>query len=142
MPALRVCIDVPDLDLAIAFYRDALGLTVARRHGDGFAELSGLPAPVDLLARPAGTAASPRAAATRTYARHWTPVHLDIVVDDLDAALRRALAAGAVLEAGISEAAWGRMANLADPFGHGLCLLAFRGRGYDEVLAPAPTAGT
>jgi len=26
------------------------------------------------------------------------------------------------------------MANLADPFGHGFCLLEFRGKGYDEVL--------
>jgi lactoylglutathione lyase len=22
---------------------------------------------------------------------------------------------------------------LADPFGHGLCLIEFRGRGYDEI---------
>jgi lactoylglutathione lyase len=28
---------------------------------------------------------------------------------------------------------WGRMANLADPFGHGLCLVEFRGRGYGEI---------
>jgi hypothetical protein len=28
------------------------------------------------------------------------------------------------------------MANLADPFGHGFCLLELRGRGYDEILQP------
>jgi hypothetical protein len=29
------------------------------------------------------------------------------------------------------------MANMADPWGHGFDLLEFRGRGYDEMLAPA-----
>jgi lactoylglutathione lyase len=28
---------------------------------------------------------------------------------------------------------WGRIAQLADPFGHGLCLIQFLGRGYDEI---------
>ena len=28
---------------------------------------------------------------------------------------------------------WGRIAILADPFGHGLCLLQFSGRGYDTI---------
>ncbi len=31
---------------------------------------------------------------------------------------------------------WGRMANLSDPFGHGLDLLEFKGGGYDELLTP------
>ena len=87
--------------------------------------------------KPAGTAASPATVASRVYTRHWTPIHLDLVVDDLDAAVARAREAGAVLERPVQEERWGRMANLADPFGHGLCLLEFRGRGYDEVLAPS-----
>ena len=41
---------------------------------------------------------SPATAQTRDYGRHWTPVHLDIVVDDVDAAVARAVAAGATLE--------------------------------------------
>jgi len=64
-------------------------------------------------------------------------VHLDFVVADVEAAAARAVAAGATLERPIQDAPWGRMANLADPFGHGLCLLEFRGRGYDEVSSPA-----
>ncbi|MDZ3824625.1 MAG: VOC family protein, partial [Pseudoxanthomonas sp.] len=71
--------------------------------------------------------------ATRDYSRHWTPVHLDIVVEDLDAALARALAAGARLERPVLEQRWGRLAPLADPFGHGFCLIQFLGRGYDEI---------
>jgi predicted enzyme related to lactoylglutathione lyase len=134
MPDLRVCIDVPDLDSALAFYVAALGLVPGRRLGSEWAELLGAPVPVDLLPRAAGTPASPRGGGARTFDRHWTPVHLDFVVTDLDAAVARAVAAGATLERPVSEAPWGRMANLADPFGHGLCLLEFRGRGYGELL--------
>lgn len=133
MPDLRVCIDVPDLDSGIAFYTAALGLTPGRRLGSEWVELLGAPVPIDLLPRKAGTPSSPRGGA-RTYDRHWTPVHLDLVVTDLDAALAGAVAAGATLERPVSEAAWGRMAILADPFGHGLCLLQFHGRGYGELI--------
>lgn len=28
------------------------------------------------------------------------------------------------------------MLRLADPFGHGVCLLQFSGRGYDEIATP------
>jgi hypothetical protein len=28
---------------------------------------------------------------------------------------------------------WGRIAILADPFGHGFCVLQFSGRGYDAI---------
>lgn len=73
------------------------------------------------------------AAQTRDYRRHWTPVHLDFVVPDLAAALARARDAGATLEGEPRTANWGRIATLADPFGHGFCLLEFRGRGYDEI---------
>ena len=61
-----------------------------------------------------------------TMLRHWTPMHCDVVVDDLDAALIRAVAAGAMQEGAMREAGWGRIVQLADPFGHGWCLLQFR----------------
>ena len=131
---MRVCIDVSDLEAGIAFYRDALGLTAGRRLGATWAEMLGAVAPIDLLAEAAGTVPSPRAAAVRDYSRHWTPVHLDCVVDDLDAAVQRATAAGATLDREIQPRKWGRIATLADPFGNGFCLLEFRGRGYAEVL--------
>jgi len=72
-------------------------------------------------------------AAARDYLRHWTPVHIDVVVDDFDEALIRAVAAGAIQEGAVREAGWGRIVQLADPFGHGWCLLQFHGRGYDEI---------
>lgn len=134
MPGLRVCVDVDDLDDGIAFYVRALGLTLGRRKDGEWAELLGAACPIDLLAKPPGTAALPTGTrALRDYERHWTPVHLDVVVDDLDAAVRRALDAGARLERDVEEKAWGAIALLADPFGHGFCLLQMKGRGYDEV---------
>ena len=131
---LLVNIDVPDLARAVAFYTDAFGLAVTRRFGSEGAELGGLPVRIYLLEKQAG---SPGAGnEPRRYGRHWTPVHLDVVVEDLDAALARALAADAVVEGGVRAAAWGRIAQLADPFGHGLCLIQFLGGGYDEIAPP------
>ncbi|HZH15798.1 MAG TPA: VOC family protein [Archangium sp.] len=134
MIELRACIDVEDLDKAIAFYTQTLGLKLGRRLGSDWAELLGASSPVDLLARPAGSPSSPGAFSVRDYRRHWTPVHLDFTVTDLEAVVQRARAAGATLERDIQEQKWGRMANLADPFGNGFCLLEFRGRGYDELI--------
>jgi predicted enzyme related to lactoylglutathione lyase len=132
---LRICIDVADLDAAVAFYRDALGLTLGRRLGRKWAEMLGAPCSIDLLAEAAGSSPSRRVAAVRDYARHWTPVHLDFPVEDLEAAVRKAIAAGATVDEEIQPRPWGRIAVLADPFGNGFCLLEFRGRGYDEMLA-------
>jgi predicted enzyme related to lactoylglutathione lyase len=125
-------IDVDDLPRALKFYRDGLGLTVRRRFGDFGVELAGATSSIFLLVKPAGTQPAP-GAAPRDYRRHWTPVHLDFVVDDVDAACAQALAAGARLEGDIETHRWGRIAHLADPFGHGLCLLQFLNRGYDEI---------
>lgn len=138
MIPLRACIDVDDLEKAISFYTRALGLTVGRRFGNNWAELLGASSPIDLLETPAGSSASPRSVLARDFARHWTPVHLDFVFDDLDAAVARATAAGATLERPITVEAYGRLANLADPFGHGLCLLEMNARGYDAITTSRP----
>jgi predicted enzyme related to lactoylglutathione lyase len=54
-------------------------------------------------------------------------------VVDLDATLARAQRAGAVVEGEFRSHSWGRIAPLAEPFGHGFCLIQFQGRGYDEI---------
>ena len=126
-------IDVDDLDRAETFYVQALGLAVGRRFGNGGVELLGASSPIYLLRKEAGSAAGATTPAIRDYRRHWTPVHLDFVVPDLDAALARAREAGAMLEGEVRTASWGRIAVLADPFGHGLCLIEFLNRGYDEI---------
>ncbi|MDG2518738.1 VOC family protein [Lysobacter soli] len=131
---LLINIDVPDVRDAEAFYTGAFRLTPARRFGDDGVELLGFEAPLYLLRKDAGSIGAGEAA--RDYARHWTPVHCDVVVDDLDAALARALAAGATQDSPIRQANWGRIVTIADPFGHGWCLLQFLGRGYDEIATP------
>ncbi|RZJ24749.1 MAG: VOC family protein [Haliea sp.] len=136
---IRICIDVDVLERGILFYTKGLDLQLGRRLGDDWAELLGASSPIDLLANPAGSAplgeAQPQ---RRDYSRHWTPVHLDFVVSGIDAAAARLMAMGATLERPIQDRRWGRMASLADPFGHGIDLLEFKGRGYDEILDPRP----
>jgi len=130
--SLLLNIDVPDVEAAQRFYTDAFGLKVGRRFGADFIELLGWPAPVYLLTKKAGTVGA--GGDLRRYERHWTPVHPDIVVDDVDAAVTRAVKAGAKLEAPANDAPYGRIAMLADPFGHGFCLLQFSEKGYDALL--------
>ncbi len=135
MSTVRICIDVDDVDRAVAFYTEGLGLRAGRRFDAGWVELMAGLVPVDLLGRAAGSAANPRPGAPeRRYDRHWTPVHLDLAVNDLDGAVARAEAAGAVLEDEIRSYPYGRIARMADPFGHGFCLLEFRGKGYGELV--------
>ena len=130
---LLVNIDVDDIKKATEFYCKALGLTVGRRFGADAIELLGASSPLYLLAKPNGTAASSTSRHLRSYARHWTPVHLDFVVTEIEGAVDKARNAGARLEGKVRANSWGKIAMLADPFGHGLCLIEFVGRGYDEI---------
>jgi len=114
-------LDVDDLERGIAFYEQGLGLRLGRRILDGtVAEMVGGPCPIQLQAKPG-----------RDYRRHWTPLHLDFLVDDLDAAMARAEAAGARREGEAESYAWGRIATYGDPFGHGFCLIQLTDRGYE-----------
>jgi len=134
MSNLLVNIDVENLEQATQFYCAALGLRVGRRF-EGWTELVGMSAPIYLLPKAAGTPVSPKSDEKRDYRRHWTPVHLDFVVTDLEQAVVRAKGAGASVESEIQAHGWGRIALMADPFGNGFCLLQFSGRGYDEIVA-------
>jgi len=131
---LLLNIDVADLAAAERFYTHAFGLHPGRHFGEDALELLGAEVPIYLLHKHAGSIGA--GASARDYLRHWTPLHIDVVVDDLDSALIRAVAAGAIQEGAVREAGWGRIVQLADPFGHGWCLLQFEGRGYDEIVTP------
>ena len=132
---IRFCIDVDDLERAIAFYTQGLQLTLGRRLASDWAELLGGSSPIDLLVEAAASAPlGEQHPQRRDYARHWTPVHLDFAVTQIEAVAARLVQLGAKLERPIQDRRWGRMANLADPFGHGIDLLEFKGRGYDEML--------
>jgi uncharacterized glyoxalase superfamily protein PhnB len=79
-----------------------------------------------LLEKGPGSKPSTYAKDTRHYERHWTPVHLDIHVDNLTAALERAINAGARKERVFENPEHGSAAFCSDPFGHGFCLLEKR----------------
>jgi uncharacterized glyoxalase superfamily protein PhnB len=125
-------IDVPDLGAGVAFYTQGLGFTHIRQLFDGaVAELEYAGVRFYLLAEPAGTdPVSGSPLLLRDYADHWTPVHLDLAVTDVAAARARAMAAGARAVSPIRDKAFGRIAPLRDPFGHGLCLIEFNDQGY------------
>ena len=131
---LLINIDVDDLEKGIAFYQSAFGLSLRRRLFDGtVAELVGASSNVYLLSKPSGSSALSQVSLPRDYRRHWTPVHLDFEVEDIEAAVHRALLAGAKLEDEIQTFPWGRIAKMSDPFGNGFCILEFTGAGYDNV---------
>jgi predicted enzyme related to lactoylglutathione lyase len=131
---LLINLDVDDLDKAVRFYGDTFGLKVGRRFGALGVEMLGSSAPIYLLVKIPGTLASETTSQRRSYQRHWTPVHLDFVVEEVEPAVQRALLAGAQLEQPIATHKWGKLALMADPFGHGLCIVQFLGRGYDEIV--------
>jgi predicted enzyme related to lactoylglutathione lyase len=131
---LLINIDVDDLEKAITFYRSAFDLRLGRRlFGGTVVEMLGASSNVYLLTKPSGGSASPHVSLPRDYRRHWTPVHLDFEVEDIEAAVQRALAAGAKIEDKVQTFSWGRIAKMSDPFGHGFCILQFIGAGYDNV---------
>lgn len=126
-----VNIDVPALPQAIAFYTAAFGLTHRRTLDGDVAELIGASSTIYLLTHAAGSMPTHAPTGTRSYDRHWTPVHLDFVVDDLEQARQRALAAGAHQESERVDWRGSHCITFADPFGHGFCLIAFDRDGYD-----------
>jgi len=118
-------IDVPELAPAIAFYTAALGLTHSRTLDDDVAELQGASATLYLLQKDPGTPAVKAPPVDRDYHRHWTPVHFDLVVPDVEAAAARALAAGARQETASVHWRGSRCISFGDPFGHGFCFIEF-----------------
>jgi predicted enzyme related to lactoylglutathione lyase len=124
--SIGVSIDVPDLAEGLRFYGEAFGFSLVAQPVPGVAVLKAEGLSICLLQKSAGSRPSPDTTDTRRYQRHWTPVHLDIHVDDLHAALARALAAGARREQLFEDAEHGSAAFCSDPFGHGFCLIQSR----------------
>src|SRR5215207_5635598 len=91
-------IDVTAAEPAIAFYCDGLGLSVKRRLSRTWIELEGANLPIFLLAERPPYADLGSRQVPRSFERHWTPVHLDFIVADLDAAVARLVALGGSLD--------------------------------------------
>jgi predicted enzyme related to lactoylglutathione lyase len=134
--SLIINIDMPDLNAGVSFYERGLGFKLRRLLFDKtVAELDSAAGRIFLLQKSAGTVAVPDTSIIRGYSNHWTPVHLDIAVTDLDAAVDRVRVAGATASGCVTEHAFGRLAPMRDPFGHGFCLIEFNGVGYDAVVS-------
>ena len=133
MHSVSISIDVPDLATGVRFYTSAFGFSKSAEPVPGVAVLRAGQTDICLLEKRAGSRASTRTDQTRHYDRHWTPVHLDFAVPNLEQAVGVALAAGATQDAAPATHRWGKIAHMADPLGHGFCLIEFTGRGYDEV---------
>jgi len=126
-------IDVNDIQKATDFYTRAFGLELGRVFGNDGVELLGFEAPVYLLLTAEGSTAVRGTRLKRDFERHWTPVHIDVAVDDIVAALTQATEAGATVEGEIEQRSWGKIVLLFDPFGHGWCILEFNKQGYDAI---------
>jgi predicted enzyme related to lactoylglutathione lyase len=129
-----VNIDVPDLVAGIEFYTNAFELKLSRILDDDVAELVGASSVIYLLQKPAGSSTSINSMRVRDYTRHWTPVHIDFVVEDLGEARTKALQAGATLESDCIEWMGSKCITFSDPFGHGFCLIEFRDQTYSSEI--------
>ncbi len=119
---LEICIDVDDVGRAVEFYSHGLGLDLVEQHEDWAHVRLGEQTFWIMKVAP-----GPVGPVRRNYVRHWTPVHLDFLVDDIDAAVERALAAGGKLDGAIRRSAHlGDLANLSDPAGNGVDLVQRR----------------
>jgi predicted enzyme related to lactoylglutathione lyase len=114
---------VPTLTEGVEFYGRAFGFSKTAEPVPGVAVLRAGTAEICLLEKQAGSLPSRLTRETRHYERHWTPVHLDIHVDDLRSALARAIEAGATQEQLFENPKHGSVAFCSDPFGHGFCLI-------------------
>lgn len=123
---VNLSIDVPDLEAGLRFFGDVFGFQERARPFPQMAVLDGHNVTVCLHAKPAGTRPTPAEGAHRSYDRHWTPVHIDLHVEDFDGVLARATEHGAVVEQLFEGGEHPRTAFCADPFGHGFCLIESR----------------
>jgi uncharacterized glyoxalase superfamily protein PhnB len=114
-----------DEDRAIAFYQDALGAEVLLKHELRDGTLSGATLKIgDSIINVAG--ANPRRDLDPTLGGPCSPAVLgttstifDLYVRDVDAAVSRAIDAGATLRNPVEDTAWGdRAGAFIDPFGH------------------------
>jgi predicted enzyme related to lactoylglutathione lyase len=127
-------IDVPELKPSIEFYCSAFGLKLCRLLDDDVAELIGGESRIYLLKNDIGSICVNGPTRYREYSRHWTPVHIDFVVEDIAQATKRVLNAGAIQESECIDWKGSKCVTFSDPFGHGFCLIEFEGESYSENI--------
>jgi len=120
MAEVSISIDVSDMDKAISFYTKVLACTEARV-GSDTTKLSADNVSIFLLKKEPKSNPLVIGTSSRNYERHWTPVHLDFNVSEIDKVVSLVQEFGGVHE-GSESGDWGAVAFCADPFGNGFCL--------------------
>jgi hypothetical protein len=114
MNRVSISVDVPDITEGVHFCTSAFGFSKSSQPMPGVVVLRAGSVKVCLLERRAGSKPSAHTGETRRYERHWTPVHRDIQVANLNNALASALV--------FESSEHGAAAFCSDPFGHGFGL--------------------
>ncbi|CAC9541848.1 VOC family protein [Bathymodiolus azoricus thioautotrophic gill symbiont] len=122
MIKISVSIDVSNLKQAEIFYIEALGCKKLRDQGADMVVLATDNCDIYLQEKEAGTKPLASSAVVRDYERHWTPVHLDFLTENIDEAVKKIVQLGGLHEGGESGD-WGSIAHCADPFGNGFCVI-------------------
>ena len=122
MIKISVSIDVSNLELAESLYTEALGCKKIRDQGADMVVLATENCDISLHEKEAGTKPLASSDVVRDYKRHWTPVHLDFLTENIDEVVKNILKLGGLHEGGESGD-WGSIAYCADPFGNGFCVI-------------------
>ncbi|MES9863479.1 MAG: VOC family protein [Candidatus Thiodiazotropha sp. LLP2] len=122
MIRISVSIDVSELKQAETFYIEALGCKKIRDQGDAMSVISTENCDIYLQEKEAGTEPIPLEGVNRHYGRHWTPVHLDFITENVNEIVEKIVQLGGIHEGGESGD-WGSIAYCADPFGNGFCVI-------------------
>jgi len=125
-PTVHVSIDVPNLEQGLRFYSEVFGFVETARPFPTMAILDGNNVTVCMHEKAPGTKSSSAGNATRHYDRHWTPVHLDLHVQDLDAVLEKVRSEGGAVEMEFRNQGPKPVGFCSDPFGNGFCVIGER----------------
>jgi len=127
MPKITICIDVADLYSGTLFYTEALGCTLeTQRASHNTLDADGVR--IHLGLKKEASSATPQGH-KRNFGRHWTPVHLDFDVEDVEHTAEAVKRLGGTVEE-LKNGDWGSAAFCADPFGNGFCLLRILSDGH------------
>jgi catechol 2,3-dioxygenase-like lactoylglutathione lyase family enzyme len=128
-PSVHVSIDVPNLEEGLRFYREVFGFIETARPFSSMTILDANNVTVCMHEKPSGSKPSPSSSTTRDYHRHWTPVHLDLHVEDFDAVLAKVRAAGGTVEVELKNQGPMPAGFCSDPFGNGFCVIGESAKG-------------
>ncbi len=124
--SVHFSIDVPELEAGLRFYRAVFGFVETARPFPTMAVLDGNNTTVCVHEKQAGSKSSSAGAERRRYERHWTPVHLDLHVEDFDVVLDKVRAEGGAIENEFRTQGPMPAAFCSDPFGNGFCVIGER----------------